>query len=85
MPRYIAAKQVTLCVRDVSGRNISFLGLTPITIKCANMCANVTAYYLKNFPVSAILGLDAIGRMDIWVRTSAQAGGRIKECSDTGG
>lgn len=52
-----------------------------MTIKCANKCANVTAYYLNNLPLSVILGLNAMRRMDVWVRTSAQAGEGIKLCT----
>lgn len=32
IPGYTLAKQVTVCVRDASGRDVSFLELGPITI-----------------------------------------------------
>lgn len=85
IPRYTPAEQATVCVRNVSGSDVSLLRLAPVTIECANRCANETMCYPNNLPASAILGLNAVGRMDIWVPTSAQAGKRIKVCSGTRG
>ena len=78
IPGYIRADCVTTRVQDVAGRDVTFLGLAPVTIKYKDRRANVTAYYLSNMPVSVILGLDAMGRMDIWVHTGGSAGENIK-------
>lgn len=61
---YTRASSVTVCLQDVSGRDVAFLGLAPVTVKYRDRCAVVTAYYLSNMPASVILGLGALERMD---------------------
>lgn len=56
-----------------------------MTFKFCDRCACVTAYYLSNMPVSANLGLHALGEMDARVQTPNKAGDGIKICSNIRG
>ena len=85
IPGYIRANSTTVTVQDVAGREVAFLGFAPVTIKYRDRCAAVIAYYLSNMPVPVILGLDALGRMDIWIHTGGEAGNNIRIFSKTSG
>lgn len=54
IPGYKPAKEASICVQDVSGRNVSFLGSALIILRSKKRCISLIAYYLSFMPVSVI-------------------------------